>query len=138
MDNEKTPTFTSQGHERVNLKNHILWFYFLLIIHTNYMAVYIKTSVRRKCSILFHIFSSFNDFRIVHLHCIDVFVCQDSPEQPPQQQCGQHYSRYPCPSFLFHNLLFLNECIYIPKPLLTRNVHPNLVSSMNKLYFCPL
>ena len=40
---KEVPTFTSQGYERVNLKNHILWFIFLLIIHTNYMAVYIKT-----------------------------------------------------------------------------------------------
>ena len=43
-------TFTSQGNERVNLKNHILWFNFLLIIHTNYMAVYIRTSAEKDCS----------------------------------------------------------------------------------------
>ena len=98
-------TFTSQGNERVNLKNHILWFNFLLIIHTNYMAVYIRTSAERDCSSPSAVFS-FNNFRCRNFHYVLFLISHYGPKEPPKQQ-GNQYNCCHFPPSLVHSSFYL-------------------------------
>ena len=107
---------------------------FLLIIHTNYMAVYLKTSAEEDLFNPPPPFSSFDNFRIRKFHHIFfVLVGQYSPENPPKHQGSQQDSCHSAPCILIHNFVCLKD--YIPiNHRQTRNVHTTTVNLKFSLY----
>ena len=108
---------------------------FLLIIHTNDMAVYLKTLAEEDLFNPPPPFSSFDDFRIGKFqHFFFIFVSQYSPEKPPKYQSSQQDTRYGTPRILIHNSVVLKDYIPINQHQ-KKNVHTTTVYSKISLHF---
>ena len=73
----------AKARERVNLKITYYGLKILLIIHTNYMAVYLDNM--KGWNFVHAIIFLFDDFRIRKFQRIFILVYQDSPKEPPKQ-----------------------------------------------------